>query len=329
MAKAVITILGMGLTGTSLGLALQRAEAQAELVGHDKLPEASQAAKRAGAIHRIEWNLHNACSPASLILLCVPLSEVQETLALIREDLRPDTLIFVVGDILQPAADLLAAQLPGHGHAVVGHPILNGVGGAIAARADLFDQAVFVVAAGAGTDPAALELASNLVETIGAQPLFMDPLEHDGIIAGVEQLPQLLGAALMHMAAGAPGWMETRRLAGRIFAQTTQPGRSPAHLYAALSANRAQLLPRIAQFERELAAWKQWLDAPPADGQEHPLQVALADAAAEREKWETQAALKNWDEPAQAAEENQAPNFLRQMFLGNLGSRRQDRSQGK
>jgi prephenate dehydrogenase len=329
MAKAIITIIGMGLTGTSLGLALQRGEAQAEIVGHDKMPEATQAAKRLNAIHRGEWNLHNACSAASLILLCIPLGEVEETLALIRDDLQPDTLVFVIGDILQPAADLLATQLPGHSHAVVGHPIVNGVGGAIIARADRFEKATFVVAAGTTTAPTALELASNFVETVGAQPLFMDPIEHDGIAAGVEQMPQLFAAMLVHMLAGSPGWTETRRLAGRNFAQSTDPGRSPEHLFAALTANRANVLRRIAQFERELAAWKGWLIADAAAGQEHPLQVALADAAAERAAWAAQAELKDWDQPMLPVEENQGPGFLRQMFLGNLGGKRTEKPPGK
>ena len=64
----------------------------------------------------------------------------------------------------------------------------------------------------------------------GDQPLFMDPVEHDGIAAGVEQLSQLLGGMLVHM------------LAGRAFAQSTQPGKSPQHLFAALTTNRANVL---------------------------------------------------------------------------------------
>ena len=73
--KPIITILGLGTTGSSLGLALQGAQAQAEIVGHDKLPEAAQAARRINATHRLEWNLHAACSGSSLIVLAMPLNE--------------------------------------------------------------------------------------------------------------------------------------------------------------------------------------------------------------------------------------------------------------
>jgi len=324
MAKPTITILGLGTTGTSVGLALQRANAEAELVGHDKVPEAAQAARKLNAVPRVEWNLHAACELASLIILAMPLSEVDETLVHIREDVQPNTLVFVISEVLQPAAELLALRLGDHGHAVVGHAILNGVGGSLTPRVDLFDKAVFVVAAGANTDPSALELASNFVESVGAQPLFMDALEHDGIVAGVEQLPQLLGVALVHMLAGSPGWGEARRLAGRAFAQSTDTGRSAAHLFTALKANRANLLSRIAQLERELAAWKQWLAAEPAAGDDHPLQLALTDAVNERAVWEMQAELKNWDPSPQVGGDAQSHGFLRQMFLGNLGNKKSD-----
>ena len=90
----------------------------------------------------------------------------------------------------------------------------------------------------------ALELAANFVESVGAQPLFMDPIEHDGLIAAVEQLPQLLGLATVHMLAASPGWTEARRLAGRTFAQSTDSGRSAENLYAAIRGNRANLLPK-------------------------------------------------------------------------------------
>lgn len=321
MAKPIITLLGLGLTGTSLGLALQRTATQAELVGHDKVPEAAQLARKANAIQRIEWNLHAACEPASMIILAMPLSEIGETLALIKDDLRPNTLVFIVTDMLQPAADMLKLNFGGYGYAVVGHPIINGVGGPSTPRADLFDNAVFVVAAGADTDPAALELASNFVESLEAVPLFMDSAEHDGIIAGVEQLPQLLGLAQMHMLAGGPGWTEARRLAGRAFAQSTDPGRTAAHLFTAMQANRENLLQRIDAFQRELAAWKQWLTTVEPDPAQNPLAIALDDTVAQRAEWETQAEMSNWDPSPRPEVEKQSSGIFRQMFLGNIGKK--------
>jgi hypothetical protein len=160
----------------------------------------------------------------------------------------------------------------------------------------------------------------------------MDPIEHDGLIAAVEQLPQLLGLATVHMLAASPGWTEARRLAGRTFAQSTDSGRSAENLYAAMRGNRANLLPKIEQFERELAAWKKWLMADSAAGtdevNDHPLQAAIAVSHEERARWEAQAQLQDWTEaPPGDAAVPQSGGLLRQMFFGGWGAKK-DPAQG-
>ncbi len=318
MTKPIITIIGLGLTGTSIGLGLQRSENNFELVGHDKEHTAVQTARKLGAVHRTEWNLHAACAGADLIVLAVPLGELNDLFTHIGEDLKPTCLVFPLVNVMQPAIAVAAQQLASHSHFVVGHPVLAGVGGLLSPRADLFEEVVFGLAAGAQTDPAAIQLASDFVERLGAKPLFVDAQEHDGIIAGVEQLSQVLAAALMQTNTAAPGWREARRLAGRPFAQATDLGHSAEHLFSAFQSNRANLLQRVDQLQQVLADWRDLLalDAP-AD-EKHPLRVALAQVEQERAEWEAQAMLKRWEDlptPAVAAEPH---GMLRQMFFGNL-----------
>lgn len=327
MAKSIIAILGLGDTGASLGLALQRANAAVELVGHDIAPEVASAARKIGAVQRTEFNLFASIKGASLIVLAMPLDQADETLALIHEDVAPETLVLVLSEVMTAANGMLEKHLPGHPRGVAGHPIINGIAGAAGPRGDLFDRVIFCIGAGVQTSPDALELASSLVETVGAQPLFVDPLEHDGVMAGVEQLPELLGAALLHMLAAAPGWQEARRMAGRPFADATARQRSADHLFFALRANRANLLPRLAQFERELAAWKQWLTAEPDTNAPHPLQLALDGVAEERARWDAQAASQDWDPTPSLPKTEESPGMMRQLFLGGfLSGKRPDSS---
>ena len=190
MANPRVNESGLGMTGASLGLALQRANAQVETVGHDKRPEAAQARAKANAVQRAEWNLHAACEGASLIVLAIPLNEVAETLDLIRgrpaarhaaasSERRIDaSAVIAGGEVTRPCERCRRAPDSQRRRRR-------------APRADLFNEAVFCLAAGVETNPDALELASNFVDTIGAQPLFIDQYEHDGIAASVEQLPQL------------------------------------------------------------------------------------------------------------------------------------------
>lgn len=333
MAKPIITIIGLGLTGASMGLGLQREAGDFEIVGHDRLPEVAQEARRLGAIHRIEWNLFRACEGAELIVVSVPLHELEELLPLLAEELKPGTLLFVLGSLLQPAIDSAAKHLPAGTHFVAGHAVITGVGAAPTPRADLFERAVFALTAGVNTEASALQLASDFVERVGATPRFVDAQEHDGIIAGVEQLPALLAAALMHASAGGGGWQEARRLAGQQFAAATEMGRDADGQYAALQANKQNVLLKLTKMRQELAEWQRLLEAegnegaaPAEEGKVNPLLAVLKEAVQAREGWEAQAMLKNWDEPTNTpAAPVESSGFLRQMFLGGLGNRQRNR----
>ncbi len=317
MAKPTITIIGLGLTGASLGLALQRTESNFEVVGHDKNPEATQAARKLGAVQRTEWNLHAACAGASLIVLAVPLGELQALLTHMREDLQPNTLVLTLVNVMQPALVLAEQQLPGHTHFVVGHPVLSGIGGPLTARADLFEETVFSLAPGGYTDPAAVQLASDFVERLGAKPFFVDAQEHDGIIAAVEQMPHLLAAALVGLNTSAPGWREARRLAGRPFAGATELGSSAEALFSTLQANRANVLLRLDELQQALADWRELLLVTPSPDEKHPLLAALAQTVEARQTWEAQAMFKRWEDmPTPTPAESRG--MFRQMFFGNL-----------
>lgn len=317
MANPRITLIGLGLTGSSLGLALMQSGSPLEIVGHDKEPAIAQEARKRNAVHRVEWNLYKACEGASMIVLALPLSEVGATLELLRGDIPPATMVLVLNSVFGPVLKLLSATLPTHANAVVGHAILNGVGGQLTPRADLFQKAIFCLAAGATTNPDALQLASDFAESAGAQPLYVDPDEHDGIAAEVDALPRLLGAALFHMAAGAPGWREAQRIAGVAFTRMTQPDRSAAGLYAELTANRANVLQRLDQLMAELATWRQWVANEAPNGATHPLSVALTDVEAGRLAWEGHALAHDWEPAADRPAQEEGGGMLRQLFLGS------------
>jgi prephenate dehydrogenase len=321
MAKPVISIIGLGLVGTSLGLALQREAGDFEVAGHDKNLDAAQQARKLGAVQRTEWNLHSAWDDAQLVILAVPLSELRDLLTHLRDSLSAGALVFIAADMIQPALELAAELLPPRTHVVAGHPILTGVGGALTPRADLFDEVTFCLAAGVEAQPQAMQMASDLVERVGAKALFVDAHEHDGLIAGVEQLPQLVAAALVQMSTRSSGWREGRRLAGRRFAQSTELGDNAAQLFDAWQSNRENLLMRLTQLRQTLAEWQELLVAEAdADGQ-HPLQSALEQVVHDRLEWEGQAMLKAWDE-APRSERVESRNMFQQMFFGGLMGRR-------
>ncbi|RLT43388.1 MAG: prephenate dehydrogenase [Chloroflexi bacterium] len=318
MAKSQITIIGLGLAGASLGLALRQGGADFEIVGHDKSPDVSAAAKRMGAVDRTEWNLHRSCTGTGLVIIDAPLAELSEVLGHIAEDLSSGVVVVALSDVMQPALRIGAAALQSHAF-VVAHPILNRVGGELEARANLFAQSQFCIGASVETPPEALELVNNLALRADAIPFYVDPTEHDGIIALLEQTPRLLAAVLMQAASGSSGWRDGQKLAGRAFANATESATDPAALAGALFANRESLLRSLEQMEETLGEWRALLKAE----DDRPLGAALAQITDRRLRWQHDVKLQTWESADEPAKEAQ-PGLLRQMFFGNLfgGQRR-------
>lgn len=352
MAKPKITIIGLGVTGASMGLALLREEADFEIVGHDKSQEAVAAARKSGAVNRTDWNLHSACEESDLIITAVPLLELDELYGQIAEDLKPGCVVLGVVSLMEPAIAAAESHFPEHAHFVAGHPVLTGVGTSLTVRPDLFEEVVFSLAGSVNTDASAIQLASDFIDRIGATPLFVDPVEHDGIMAEVEQLPKLMAAALMRLSGTSPGWREARRLAGRQFALATDLGGSADQVYSALRANREKVLVRLRQIQQELAEWEEMLSHEPeaetdvtqedsaptargkgaaekAEQEKDVLLTALEYVEYERNDWAIHAELRDWDEgsPTLDQKSKEESGLLRQMFLGNMfGGRRKPNS---
>ena len=195
------------------------------------------------------------------------------------------------------------------------------------ARADLFDEVTFCLAAGVDTQPDAMQLASDLVERVGASPFFVDPLEHDGLIAGVEQLPQLLAALLVQMNSNTSSWREGKRLAGRQFAQSTELVDNAQQLADAWLSNRENLLQRIDQLQQSLTDWRTLIASDAPADEAHPLVAVVEEVITARLQWEGQAMLKSWDDSTQSPRV-ETKGMMQQLFFGGLMGRR-DRSKEK
>jgi prephenate dehydrogenase len=145
-------------------------------------------------------------------------------------------------------------------------------------------------------------------------------------MAGVEQVPLLLAAALMRVSATGQGWREARRLAGQAFANSTDLGENAKGLFAGFQANRENVKLKLIQLRQELAEWQELLDAAPEGDAPHPLLGALEEAVQARSVWEGQALIKSWEEtPTTSPAQAESSGFLRQMFLGNFGGKRSDK----
>ncbi len=238
MADFKIAIVGLGVTGTSLGLALKGASSELCIVGHDREPSAAAAARKAGAVDSTDWNLPSACRGANLVILALPLGAIRDTLAAIGPDLAPGCLVTDTAPVKAPVLAWTREALPAGVDFVGGDPIgARGLSGAPAR--DRFVGTTYCLCPSAATRPEAVQRASDLAQAVGAVPHFLDAAEHDGLVAALDQLPFLLSAALLRAAGSGPAWRELAGLGGGRFEHLLGAlGDSPAVALDLAVANR-------------------------------------------------------------------------------------------
>jgi prephenate dehydrogenase len=246
-----LTIVGLGQIGTSVGLALAE---QSELIyrmGHDREIRAARHAEKLGALDKVSINLLSAVEEADLVLLALPVDQIQETLEFIRNDLKPAAVVMDTGPAKQIVASWAEKLLPEERYYVGLTPVLNPIylhdidSGAEAAHPDLFRDGLVGIVSPLGTPSEAIKLAADLTRLLGATPLFADPLEMDGLVAATHILPQLLAAGLLNSTIDQPGWQEGRKIAGRSYAEVTAPvmyPSEPSTLTTAAMLNRENVI---------------------------------------------------------------------------------------
>lgn len=245
-----IAIIGTGAIGTSLGLAFKNSSnTSLEIVGHDKEYERATEAQKRGAFDSVEWNLIETVERANVIWMALPTAAIRPTLEAIREDLRDGVIVTDTADVKQPILDWANELLPAHAHFIGGNPMVRSNGfGVDAGDADLFVGKRYGLTPSATANRDAVDFMVRLVELIGAKPLFLDPMEHDSLAAGVRHLPALLGVALLQITTESSSWREMATMAGAVYESMTRlPSDQPEELREFFLSNRASL--------------KRWVDA--------------------------------------------------------------------
>lgn len=297
-----MTVIGLGQIGTSIGLALAQETNQLLRVGHDRSSEIARKAQKMGAFDRIETNLHAAVEQADLVVLALPADEIRQMLEWIGEDLKPETVVLdtsvVKAAVFEWAAELLPSQCP-----LVGFtPTLNPAyfheteTGYETAHSDLFKNSQVIITSSPGTPSDALTLASNLVVLLGAQPLFADAVEADGLATSSILLPQLSAAALLNAITDQPGWKEARKLAGSAFADATQP---MLRLEESKAAEQIFMLNRanVVRVLDDLIASLQHLRQVIENQDDKALHQLLEQARQKRQNWWQDRQQANWATP--------------------------------
>ena len=191
-----IAILGLGLMGASLALALRKRGYVGRLVAFAREETTRREALARGIVDEAFADPDAAVAAASLAVLCAPIRACVELAADVAPALRPGTLVTDVGSTKGWICRQMAGVLP-KGVFVGSHPIAGSEKqGLQAASADLYENALTVIASRPDVPEAAAARVEELWKSAGSRTCRMDPDDHDRLLARTSHLPHVAAAAL-------------------------------------------------------------------------------------------------------------------------------------
>ncbi|MFB3784938.1 MAG: prephenate dehydrogenase [bacterium] len=270
-------IVGVGLLGGSLGLALKSRAPDIQITGIGRSEERLAAALRRGAIDQYALGSAVIDPPLDALVICTPVRLVPAALRTALPSLAPQALVTDVGSTkagLVRQCEELAEDAVWF---IGSHPIAGShQTGVQAAKANLFHNKVCVVTATGRSHPPALEAITGLWRFLGMKVIHMDPGEHDHFLAFSSHLPHIAAAALCHAAMGKGKSIEA--LLGRGFRDTTRvAGGDPGLWLDICMENRESLRDSLLVLQRWIADFLSWLD--------HGDEAAILQFLAEAQEW--------------------------------------------
>ncbi len=314
-----LTIVGLGVLGTSLGMALKAATSEIPITGHDPEPARVGRAKKLGAIDKSHWNLPASCEGADLIVLDLPMSEMEKTLVAIGEVAAEGTVVLGTGPLMAPGVALAQRLLPEGVHYVGGHVVAPGLGlGDPEPSLELVKGGSYYLAVSKGVAAEAAQIAHDFAEAVGAKAKYVDCVENDGLTAAAAQLPTVAAVALAQTMSEERGERDRRGfVGGELYGVGATLYATGEERVVELLSNRESLLPWLDRFLTELGRVRDLL----SEGDEKALSKVLERATATAATWG-----KQGDEEESGAQAAYGSAFFGRLFLGGLA---RDRSRDR
>ncbi|MGH8900495.1 MAG: prephenate dehydrogenase/arogenate dehydrogenase family protein [Egibacteraceae bacterium] len=273
-----VAVVGTGLIGASLGMALGKIDEIDEIVGYDRDERELEVAFRRGAVTRAAASAFDAVEGADVVVLAVPVSAIGKVACSISPALRPGAVLTDVASVKGRIVEAMQAVAPESVHVIGGHPMAGShETGAAHATADLFVGATYLLTPTIHTDPGAYRCLHGLVGRIGARVLAVSPERHDLLVAVISHLPQLAATTLMNLAAvrARDEHAELLLLAAGGFRDATRVAASNPELWLDICAeNRDAIVAVLDEYRDRIGALRSVL----AVGDEQSLRQALSDA---------------------------------------------------
>ena len=267
-----ISILGTGLLGTSVGLALRASGFKGAITGWNRGAEQGREALGMGAVDALASDPIEAARTSQIAVLAVPIFATLDLMEKLGPVLGPEQLVTDVGSTKRVIAETAARlyNTPERAAFLPGHPMAGKErGGATLGDADLFRGAVWLFTDDQAPlrSPRGTQLVNDwreLVAAMGAKALDLDPARHDEVVAWVSHLPQFtataLSALLEEEVGNAP---ELKDVGGRALREMTRLGASPFSMWRDIAHTNTEAVERaLLTLEQRLANLRENLRTP-------------------------------------------------------------------
>jgi len=218
-----IAIVGTGLMGTSLALAIKSSNLKVDIVGTDYDSVARSGAQKSGAFKKVESRLSNAIRGADVVVFATPIQAMREMMESAANDFEEGCVVTDVGSSKKVVLQWAEEVLPKHVSFVGGHPMAGKeLSGPKNADGTMFKGKAYCIVPSVNAERAAVSSVTTIAEAIGAKPFFIGVDEHDSFVAAVSHLPFMMSVALMGTASKSANWDDIAQLASSGFSDLSR-----------------------------------------------------------------------------------------------------------
>lgn len=234
MSRTRVAILGLGLIGGSLGLALRQVDSeQVEVTGFARRAITGELALQMGAVDILADTPQAAVQDADFVFLCTPVLQMLPMAETVLPAMKPGAVLTDVGSTKGWFIKKIRSLLPPHIHYIGGHPMAGRErSGMEAARADLFRDKWFIFTPLPDTPPDLMQRLRQLIQLTGAKTAELDERTHDQVTAVISHVPHVVAAGLVQLLRKQSDPALTARFIGGGFRDTTRIASSDADMWA-------------------------------------------------------------------------------------------------
>lgn len=283
-----ITLVGVGLLGGSLGLAIKQRRLAAAVNGYVRRSASVAECDQYKVVDCATRDLNEAVKDADLIVLCTPLARMRELTEQFLPALKRGAIVTDVGSVkASVVAELEPIITKAGGHFIGSHPMAGGEKmGVSASRADLFTNAACVITPTAQSDPGALAAVENFWRALDTRIMKMSPEKHDDLVSRSSHLPHVVAAELANYVLSPVHPKEQAALCANGFRDTTRIASGSPEMWRDIAlSNRKNLSRVLGVFIEDLEEFQHALD----NGDVKAVEEFFEKAKQRRDAWRAQA----------------------------------------